>query len=180
MTTIRKFPNVTDQVVKTPQDVTYIVDNGGTATSDVQITLAEQVEGTYIGTNVTLTFIDGAGGDDSLLRNRGSWADDGFGVGMTLTVANTTSNNGSVYVITGITSTTFTGDTLVFATATITAEVITSDTVTIDGAIPDTDWIIYEQIGGGLNKFAFIEAAGTGLRFVKTGGAGTVRVWVKG
>jgi len=173
MTTIREYLNTETFVVKTPQDVTYIIKCGGTATIDVGITLKEQVIGAYVGNNVTLEFVDGAGGDDSLTRNRGSWIDDGFGVGMTLTIANTVSNDGSAYVITAVDT-----DTLTFATATVTAETITLDTVTIDGTIAVTDFIAYESIGAGLSKFTFLEASGTGLRFVK-GGSGVVDIWVQ-
>lgn len=176
---IREYLNITSQVVKIPQDVTYIVKNGGTAVTDIEITLTEEVVGAYIGTNVTLTFVDGGGSDDSLLRNRGSWIDDGFGIGMTITIANTASNDSSSYVITGIVNTRVKGDTLEFATATITAETITDDTVTIDGSIPDTDWILYEQVGAGLTKFTYIEGSGTGLRFVKSAGTGNIDIQVQ-
>lgn len=171
---IREYLNVASQVVKTPQDVSYIVKNGGTAVTDVEITLREEVEGAYIGNNVTLDFVDGGAGDDTLVRNRGSWIDDGFGVNMTLTIANTASNNGAAYIITGVSE-----ETLTFATATISAETITDDTVTIAGEIPSTDWILYEQVGAGLNKFAFIEGSGTGIRFVKSAGTGIVDVQVQ-
>ena len=173
MSAIREYLNTETIVVKTPQDTTYIVKCGGTATIDVSITLKEQVIGAYIGANVTLEFVDGGGSDDSLTRNRGSFIDDGFGVGMTLTIANTTSNDGAAYVITGITA-----DTLTFATGTITAEVITDDTVTIDGAIAIADFVPYESIAAGLSTFTYIEGSGTGLRFVK-GGAGVVDIWIQ-
>lgn len=173
MSTIREYLDTGTLVVETPQDVTYIVDCGGTATIDVQITLKPQVIGTYVGDYVTLEFVDGGAGDDSLTRNHGSWIDDGFAVGMTLTIANTASNNGSTAVITAITE-----DTLTFATSTVVAETITDDTVTIEGNIPVTDFVAYESIGAGAEKFTYIEGAGTGLRFVK-GGTGTVNIWVQ-
>lgn len=173
MTAIREYLNTATIVVETPQDVSYIVKCGGTATVDVRVTLKEQVIGTYVGTNVSLEFVDGAGGDDSLTRNRGSWIDDGFGVGMQLTIANTASNNGSSYTITAATDTTLT-----FGTGNVTAELITDDTVTIDGAIDILDFVSYEVIGAGLSKFTYVEGSGTGLRFVKTG-SGVVDIWVQ-
>jgi len=173
MSAIREYLNTGTIVIKTPQDVSYIIKCGGTATVDVRITLKEQVIGAYVGDNVSLEFVDGAGGDDSLTRNRGSWIDDGFGVGMTLTIANTASNDGSAYVITGVTALALT-----FATATVTAEVITDDTVTIDGAIDVGNFVSYEVIGAGLSKFTFVEGSGTGLQFVKTG-SGTVDIWTQ-
>lgn len=173
MTAIREYLDTATIIVKTPQDVSYIVKCGGTATVDVRITLKEEVVGAYVGTNVALEFVDGAGGDDSLTRNRGSWIADGFGVGMTLTIANTASNDGAAYVITGVTA-----DTLTFATATVTAEVIVDDTVTIDGAIAIADFVSYEVVGAGNSKFTYVEGSGTGLRFVKTG-TGIVDIWVQ-
>jgi len=174
MSVTREYLNITSQVVKTPQDVSYIVKSGGTAVTDVEITLREAVEGTLIVANVTLEFVDGGGSDDSLTRNRGSWIDDGFGVNQTITITNTASNDGSSYVITGIDALTLT-----FATATVTAEVIQDDTVAITGAIPTTDWVLYEQVGAGTKKFTFIESSGTGLRFVKSAGTGTVDILVQ-
>jgi len=173
MSTIREYLNTGTIVIKTPQDVSYIVKCGGTATIDVRITLKEQVIGSYVGDNVTLEFVDGGGGDDTLTRNRGSWIDDGFGVGMTLTIANTASNNGGTFVITAIDTLTLT-----FVTSTVTAETITDDTVTIAGAIDVGDFVSYETIAAGLSKFTFIEGAGTGLHFVK-GGAGVVDIWTQ-
>ena len=173
MTAIREYLNTGTIVVETPQDVSYIVKCGGTATVDVRVTLKEQVIGAYVGTNVSLEFVDGAGGDDSLTRNRGSWIDDGFGVGMTITIVNTANNDGATYVITGVTE-----DALTFATGTVTAELITDDTVTIDGAIAITDFVSYEVVGVGASKFTFIEGSGTGIRFLKTG-TGVVDIWVQ-
>ena len=171
---IREYLNVTSQVVGTPQDVSYIVKSDGSAVTDVEITLRESIAGLYVGDNVTLTFVDGGGSDDTLVRNRGSWIHDGFDVNQTITIANTLSNDGSAYVITGINA-----DTLTFATATVTAEVISDDTVTIDGVIPDTDWVLYEKVTAGTNKFTYIEGSGTGLRFVKASGTGVIDVQVQ-
>lgn len=173
MTVIREYLDTPTLVIETPQDVSYIVNCGGTATIGVEITLKEYVIGTFVSTNVTLEFVDGAAGTDSLTRNRGSWICDGFGVGQTLTIANTVSNDGAAYVITGVTDLALT-----FATATVTAEVIADDTVTIDGAIAVTDFVPYETIIAGGNTFTFVEGSGTGLRFVK-GGAGVVDIWVQ-
>lgn len=174
MTTIREFLDVTDQVIKTPQDVSYIVDCGGTAAASVSITLKEQVQGNFVGANVSLEFVDGAAGDDTLTRNRGSWIDDGFGIGQTLTITNTVSNNFATYVITAIDALTLT-----FATGTVAAEVVAGDAVVIVGDIAVADFVVYETIAAGLKKFTYVEGSGTGLRFLKTGGTGTIRVWVQ-
>ena len=118
MSVIREFLDVSDQVVVTPQDASYIVKGGGTAEIDVRITLKEKAVGIFNDNIVTLQFVDGGAGDDTLTRDKGSWIDDNFDVGMTLTITGTVSNNGSTYVITAITE-----KTLSFATATVTAEV---------------------------------------------------------
>lgn len=173
MSTIREYLDTGTVIVETPQDVSYIVSCGGTAAIAVNITLKEQVIGTYVGDGVSLEFVDGGAGADSLTRNKGSWIDDGFGVGMTLAFANTVSNDGSTPVIVAVTA-----DTLTFATGTIVAEAITDDTVTIDGNIAAGDFVLYETIAAGAKKFTYVEGSGTGLQFVKSG-TGTVNIWVQ-
>jgi hypothetical protein len=62
-----------------------------------------------IGNPPTCTFVDGAGGDDTLTRASGSFIDDGFKVGGQLTVRNalTSANNGT-YTLTGVAALTLT------------------------------------------------------------------------
>lgn len=62
-----------------------------------------------IGNPDTFTFVDGAGGDDTVTRATGSFITDGFVVGGRMNVrnANTPANDGS-YVITGVAATTLT------------------------------------------------------------------------
>lgn len=172
MTTLREYLDVSDQVVKTPQDVSYIVDCGGTAAASISITMKKEVQGN-LASGIILQFVDGGGSDDTCTRDKGSWIDDGFGVGQTLTITGTTDNNSSTYVITAIDVLTLT-----FVTATVTAEA-DADAAVIVGDIAVADFIVYETIAAGLKKFTFIEGTGTGLRFLKTGGTGTIRVWVQ-
>ena len=148
--------NVTDIVVPISEDVAYLVESGGTAVTQVRITMKEKVVGTLID-GVTLIFADNNPSDDTITRDLGSWFDDGFAVGMNITVTGLTEK-----VIT-------TTDTL-------------ADQTTADGAvvgnIPDTDWFVHETVDS-TNKYTVIEVSPTALRFVKTGGTGTVRAWVR-
>jgi hypothetical protein len=72
-----------------------------------------------------LTFVDGGGSDDTLVRNRGSWLEDGFATGDTMTIAGTASNDGT-YTIVNVTT-----DTITVATGSFAAEEISSWGVTI-------------------------------------------------
>lgn len=82
-----------------------------------------------IGNPPTFTFVDGAGGDDTVTRASGSFITDGFKVGGQMTVRNaTTSANNGTYTITGVAALTLT-----FATGTFdTGEADTSAQVAVD------------------------------------------------
>lgn len=73
-----------------------------------------------IWTTPGLEFVDGGGGDDTLVRGRGSWLDEGFEIGDTFTVAGTSSND-ATYTITDLSA-----DTITVATGSFTAEEISS------------------------------------------------------
>jgi len=82
-----------------------------------------------IGNPDTFTFVDGAGGDDTVTRATGSFITDGFKVGgqMTVRAANTPANNGT-YTITGVAALTLT-----FATGTFdTGEADTTAQIAVD------------------------------------------------
>lgn len=172
MAVIREFLNVTDQVVVTPLDASFIVQNATLSTLEVRITMKDKVLGTFINVGVTLQFVDGGVGNDTLVRDKGSWIDEQFDVGMILTISGSASNDGSTYTITAISD-----KTLTFATGTVTAEADATG-VSITGNIPDTDWIVHETFGAGVDGFRYIENCGTGLRFVH-GGSGVSNVWVR-
>ena len=160
--------NVTDIVVPISEDVAYLVESGGTAVTQVRITMKEKVVGTLID-GVTLIFADNNPSDDTITRDLGSWFDDGFAVGMNITVTGTTTNDGT-FVITGLTE-------KVITTTDTLADQTTADGAVV-GNIPDTDWFVHETVDS-TNKYTVIEVSPTALRFVKTGGTGTVRAWVR-
>jgi len=83
------------------------------------------IAGVTIYATPTLTFVDGGAGVDTIVRNRGSWFNDGFRVGDSVAITGTASNNYTA-VITVLTATTMT-----FITGTVVAEVIGSYGVTI-------------------------------------------------
>lgn len=83
------------------------------------------VTGVTVTSEPTLTFTDGGAGTDSIVRNRGSWLDDGFRVGDSITVTGTASNN-FTKTVSAVTATTLT-----IPTASVVAEVIGSIGVVI-------------------------------------------------
>lgn len=83
----------------------------------------------------TLTFGDNGASPDTITRNRGSWLDDGFRVGDSITITGTASNN-VTKTITALTATV-----LSVATASFAAEVIGSIGVTIVTGETEVAWI---------------------------------------
>ena len=152
--------NVTDTIVPISEDVNYLVDSASTAVTTVKITMKEHVTATDAVTGSSLVFTDNGASPDYITRDKGSWIDGRFTVGMNVTLANTVSNDG-VYVITDLATETIIG------------------TYTANGAIPDTDWFLYETVAAGTQNFTVVEVSPTALRFTKASGAGTVRVWVR-
>ncbi len=65
---------------------------------------------------VTVTFVDGGGGDDTITRSAGNFLDDGFQASGTIDITGTASNN-ATYTITDSAT-----QELTFATGTVTAE----------------------------------------------------------
>lgn len=92
------------------------------------------VAGVTITAEPTLTFTDGGAGVDTIVRNRGSWLDDGFRVGDVITITGTASNNYSA------TLTVVTASTLTVATGTVTAEIVGSYGVVIGAGETDAAW----------------------------------------
>jgi hypothetical protein len=92
------------------------------------------ISGVSITSEPTLTFADNGAGEDTLTRNRGSWLNDGFRVGDSITITGTASNN-VTKVITGVTATTIN-----VATASFAAEVIGSSVVTIVAGESKAAW----------------------------------------
>jgi hypothetical protein len=99
------------------------LDVAGALTTDVD------ASGVSIWTTMGLEFVDGGGGDDTLVRGRGSWIDEGFEVGDIFTVVGTVSNDGD-YPITDLTA-----DTITVATGSFVAEEISSWGVTITASV---------------------------------------------
>ncbi len=83
------------------------------------------IGGVTIYATPTLTFVDGGAGADSLTLNRGSFLADGIRAGDAITIVGTSSNDGTLTVVTAAATT------LTFATASVVAEVIGSYGVTI-------------------------------------------------
>ncbi len=65
---------------------------------------------------ITVTFVDGGGGDDTITRSAGNFLDDGFQASGTIDITGTASNN-ATYTITDSAT-----QELTFATGTVTAE----------------------------------------------------------
>lgn len=120
-----------------------------------------------------LIFADNNPDDDTITRNKGSWIADGFRVGHEIAVANSSSNDGT-YTVAGVTDLVLTldsGDTLTDETL---AE---GSTVTIDGSIPDADWMLLQtvdntselvQIEFGLRAIRLVNASGTSNAIVRS------------
>jgi hypothetical protein len=162
--------DVTDTIVPIAEDASYIVDSGGTASTEVRITMKEKVIGNLI-SGVSVTFSDNNPSADSITRTKGSWIDDGFDVGMILTITGTTSNNGSftIATITDLVITLIGGDVLANEVG----------AASIAGNIADADWFVSETVAGGAYSYKLFEMSPTGLRFVKVSGTGTTRIWVR-
>ena len=160
---------VVDTIVQTAEDCSYLIDCGGTAECEVKMTMKERVTALDDVTDATIVFDTTA---DTITRDKGSWLEGGFRVGMEVTITSSVSNDGTLIIVTVT-------DEVITVVAVTADETISSNTVDMTGLIPDTDWVAYETIGAGLKKHTVIEMSGTGLRFVKSGGTGTIRVWVR-
>ncbi len=89
------------------------------------LTSVVDASGVSIWTTEGLEFIDGGGSDDTLVRGRYSWLDEGFAVGDTITITGTALNDGD-YIITDLTA-----DTITVATNSFSAEEISAWDVSI-------------------------------------------------
>jgi len=175
---VREFTNVTDTRIAVPDAVSYLIEVPAANTADVHITMKQDVIGTYDGTSSdSVVFSDNNPSDDSITRTLGSWFEDGFAVGMDITISGTASNN-TTYTIAAISTdgkviTLVNGDTAA-------DETVAGNVPTLTGAIADTDWFNHATVGAGTYKFETFEYGPTGLRFEQTTGTGNIRVWVKG
>ena len=171
----RKFTSVTDQIVQVPDDVVYIVSTAAATTVDVSYTLEPKLIAEYTKISGNLTFADA--NPDTITRANGSWIEDNFTTGMTLTVANSVSNDGASYTIASVTEKVITligGDTLA-------AEVIDGQDVNllITGLYDDASiWFTEVQVAAAGHDYVVLDHAPNGIRFVRTAGA-EVTVWVK-
>ena len=174
--------NVVDWRVETAQDCSYLVDVPAATTLVVSMTMKEKpsaedtmalITDYHAGINnvPTLTFVDNGGSNDLLQRDKGSWLDLGFRVGQELTIAGGNTNDGTYTILV------VTDNTIEVATASFTDEV--TNTYTANAAIPDTDYSVLETIAGAASKHVPLEISGTGLRFQRTVGSGTIKVSVR-
>lgn len=171
----RKFTSVTDQIVQVPDDTVYLVSTAATTTVDVQYTLEPKLIAVYTKVIGNLTFADD--NPDTITRAGGSWIEDNFTAGMTLTVANSVSNDGAAYTISSVTEKVITligGDVLA-------AEAIDGQDVnlSITGLYDDASiWFTEVQVAAAGHDYVVLDHAPTGIRFVRTAGT-DVTVWVK-
>jgi len=162
--------NAVDIIVPIAEDANYLVSVPAATTMDVRITMKEKVVGTLIN-GVSITFADNNPSADSLSRTKGSWIDDGFAVGMILTVTGTTLNNGT------------------YTIASLDALVITLDggdvladeagAASIVGNIAAADWFVHETIAASNHSYKVFEISPTAFKFTRATGTGVCRVWVR-
>lgn len=93
------------------------------------------ITGVSIVARPTLTFAEVGGTGDTLTRNRGSWLDDGFRVGDTVTVDGSASNDVSG-AVTGVTATALT-----FGSTDLAAEVVSTEDVTVTAGQTKAAWL---------------------------------------
>lgn len=157
-----------DVVVPISEDVAYLVATPAATTMTVSITMKEKVVGT-LAAGVSVTFADV--NPDTITRTKGSWIDDGFDVGMILTVTGTVSNDGS-YTIDTLTDTVIT---------LIGGDALTNETgsATIVGNIAAADWFVHETVVASSHSYKALEVSPTALRFIRASGTGTCRFWVR-
>ncbi len=95
------------------------------------------VQGVTVTAEPTLTFAEVGGTGDTLVRNRGSWLDDGFRAGDLVAITGTVSNN-----ITGAAGiATVTATTITFGTDDLAAEVIGAYGVSITAGQTKAEWM---------------------------------------
>ena len=164
--------DVVDVVVPISEDAAYLVAVPAATTVDVHITMKEKVVGSMI-SDAVVSFTENTPSDDTITRDKGSWIDDGFGVGMDLTVSGSVSNDATytIAAVTDLVITLDTGDDL--------ADEPDVAGVTITGAIVAGDWFVHETVTAGTHSFQSLEVSPTALRFERTAGTGTVRAWVR-
>ena len=162
---------VVDWRVETAEDCSYLAEVPAATTLGVYMTMKQFPSASDAVTGATLTFVDNGASNDLIQRDKGSWLDGKFAVGQEITIGGGNTNDGT-YTILAVTA-----DTIEVATASFSDE--TTSTYTAVAAIPDSDYILLETIAAANNKHAVFEMAGTGLRFVRASGTGTIRVWVR-
>lgn len=170
----RKYENVVDEIIPIPDNAVYIVSTAATTTADVQYTLEEHLVATQESIIGTITFADA--NPDTITRTGGDWLYDGFVAGMTLTVANSTLNDGD-YLIVDVTDKTIVLD----AGDALTAETIDEQdaSLLITGLYDDASiWFTEVQVVANSHSYVALDTAPTGIRVLRTAGT-TVTVWVK-
>ncbi len=103
--------------------------------ASIALTAEGPISGVSITAEMTLTFGDNGASPDTITRNSGSWLDDGFRVGDSITITGTASNN-VTKTITALTATV-----LSVATGSFAAEVIGSYGVAIATGESDAAWV---------------------------------------
>lgn len=170
--------SATDVIVEIPDITTYLVSVPATTSCEVYICMEPSIIAEY-GTSSTevFTFADNNPSADTISRTTGSWIADRFVAGMTLTVANTVSNNGT-YTIASVTE----GVLTLTGGGALTNETITS-TATMFAGLYDaaTSWFLYETIVGANISFKDkeFEYGPMGFKFHRSAGTGSIEIWVK-
>lgn len=168
----RKFSVTTpDLILEIPDVFTYLISVPAVTSADVQICMENKIIARPSDMG-TLTFVVTA---NTLTRSKGSFLDDNFAAGMTLSIAGTASNNGTAYVIGTVTATTLTLSSGAFANETITHA---TDMVT---AIYDAAavWFTWASVAASNYKYETFEFGPKGIRFKRTSGASALTVWTK-
>ena len=172
------FADVQDEKAHTPDQVSLAIRTGAGTTIQVQITLEEKPLAALEDSiwKPELIFGDNGGSDDTITRNKGSWIADGFAVGQLLTITNTVSNNVIDVAVTAVTEKVLSVTTGSFADETV-AE---GNTVTIDGSIPDADWLVYDTVAAASDYFTTFEYGPTAIRLFRASGSATCKAWLRG
>jgi len=169
---IRKYTGVVDQIIPVPDDCVLLVETAAATTATISVTLEPKLVAEYSGLGA-LTFADD--NPDTITRSAGSWLEDGFSAGMTITVASTVSNN-DVFTIDSVDDTAIVldiGDALV-------VEEIVANTATIAGLYDAAAvWFVETTVTADGHTYQVHDHAPTGFRIIRASGSGTVNVWVK-
>src|SRR4030065_1246176 len=157
----------TDLILEIPDVATYLVSCPATTSADIKYCM----ENTIIATPFPYDSAVFAVTANTITRTKGSWIQDNFVVGMTLTVTGTASNN-VTGVITAVTEKVLTVG-VVLANETTTAAVFSG--VDDDATV----WFTNASVVASAHNFTRSEFGPRGIRVTRTSGAVPVVVWVK-